>query len=141
MSSVARAAQAHKFIMAQSDGYDTVIGEKGAGLSGGQRQRIAMARTLLMDPCVLIFDDSTSAVDVETERKIQRALAVLLKERTAFVIAHRISTVKNADLILVLEKGQIVGQGTHDELLELNPLYAEIFYAQLEGDQEQANVR
>ncbi|MDH3676439.1 MAG: ABC transporter ATP-binding protein/permease, partial [Anaerolineae bacterium] len=128
---VARVAQAHNFIMQLPDAYETVIGEKGTGLSGGQRQRIAIARTLLVDPCVLIFDDSTSAVDAETEHRIQRAMEVLLRDRTAFVIAQRISTLRSANLILVLENGRVAGRGTHEELIETNPLYAEIFYSQL----------
>jgi ATP-binding cassette subfamily B protein len=133
---VARVAQAHNFIMQLPDAYETVIGEKGTGLSGGQRQRIAIARTLLVDPCVLIFDDSTSAVDAETEHRIQRAMEVLLRDRTAFVIAQRISTLRSANLILVLENGRVAGRGTHEELIETNPLYAEIFYSQLVDDGE-----
>jgi ATP-binding cassette subfamily B protein len=133
---VARVAQAHNFIRQLPDAYETVIGEKGTGLSGGQRQRIAIARTLLVDPCVLIFDDSTSAVDAETEHRIQRAMEVLLRDRTAFVIAQRISTLRSANLILVLENGRVAGRGTHEELIETNPLYAEIFYSQLVDDGE-----
>ena len=133
---VARVAQAHNFIMQLPDAYETVIGEKGTGLSGGQRQRIAIARTLLVDPCVLIFDDSTSAVDAETEHRIQRAMEVVLRDRTAFVIAQRISTLRSANLILVLENGRVAGRGTHEELIETNPLYAEIFYSQLVDDGE-----
>ena len=129
-----RAAQAHEFITQLAEGYETVLGERGAGLSGGQRQRIAIARALLVNPCILIMDDSTSAVDAETEQKIQRALDVLLKDRTAFIIAQRISTVRKADLILVMDQGQIVGQGTHETLLEESPLYAEIVYSQLVQD-------
>ncbi|MEM7345332.1 MAG: ABC transporter ATP-binding protein [Chloroflexota bacterium] len=131
---VARAAQAHEFIKDLPDGYETVIGEHGAGLSGGQRQRVAIARALLIDPCILIFDDSTSALDAGTEHKIQRAFSVLLKERTAFVIAQRISTVRNADIIVVLDKGRIVARGTHTELLETSELYADIVHSQLEDD-------
>jgi len=130
----ARAAQAHQFILEQSQGYQTTIGERGVGLSGGQKQRIAIARALLIDPRILIFDDSTSAVDSETEFQIQKALKNLLAGRTAFVIAQRISTVRNADLILVLDQGQIVAQGTHEELMEDSPIYAEILGSQLVDD-------
>jgi ATP-binding cassette, subfamily B, multidrug efflux pump len=130
----ARAAQAHDFILAQPQGYDTVVGERGVGLSGGQKQRIAIARALLVDPHILIFDDSTSAVDAETEFQIQQALKTLLAGRTAFVIAQRISTVRDADLILVLDQGEIVARGTHHELIETSPLYAEIFGSQLVDD-------
>ena len=132
---VARAAQAHHFIEAMPDGYDSMIGERGEGLSGGQRQRIAIARTLLLNPCVLIFDDSTSALDAETEYKIGRALAPLLAKRTAFIIAQRISTVRYADMVFVMDKGEIVARGKHEELLKTSPLYAEILYSQLEDDE------
>jgi ATP-binding cassette subfamily B protein len=132
---VARAAQAHRFIEALPDGYHSMIGERGAGLSGGQRQRIAIARTLLVNPCVLIFDDSTSALDAETEYKIGRALAPLLAKQTAFIIAQRVSTARYADIIFVMEKGQIVARGRHEELLKTSPLYAEILYSQLEDDE------
>ena len=131
---VARAAQAHGFIADLAEGYDTVIGERGAGLSGGQRQRLAIARALLVDPCIVIFDDSTSAIDAETEHKIQRAFDVLLKKRTAFIIAQRISTVRNADQILLVDQGWLVGRGTHEALLENNALYAEIVHSQLSDD-------
>ena len=128
----AKAAQVHDDIVAMPQGYDTVIGQHGAGLSGGQRQRIAIARTLLVDPCVIIFDDSTSALDADTESKIQRAFNVLLAKRTAFIIAQRISTVRNADLILLMDNGRIVARGTHDALLASSPLYADILHSQLE---------
>ncbi len=134
----ARMAQAHDFIAAMPDGYDTLIGERGVGLSGGQKQRVAIARALLIDPAILIFDDSTSAVDAETEYKLQQALETLLAERTAFIIAQRISTVRNADLILVLEDGQVADSGTHAELLETSALYAEILDSQLEADERVA---
>lgn len=132
---VTRAVQAHKFILEQPNGYDTVIGERGVGLSGGQRQRIAMARALITRPCLLIFDDSTSALDAETESKIQRALAPLFRKLTAFVIAQRISTVRAADEIFVMDKGQIVARGTHEHLLEHSSLYAEILASQLDADE------
>ena len=130
-------AQADSFIQELPQGYMTIVGERGVGLSGGQRQRIAIARALLLDPKILILDDSTSAVDTETEFKIQQALDQLMHHRTSFVIAQRISTVRNADVILILDKGKIVGQGTHDVLLRDNPIYGEIidsqFGAQLRG--------
>jgi ATP-binding cassette subfamily B multidrug efflux pump len=130
----ARAAQAHDFIMEMPDGYRTRVGERGVGLSGGQRQRIAIARALLIDPRILILDDSTSSVDAETEYQIQQALDRLMVGRTSFVIAQRISTVRNADLILVLDKGKLVAMGTHEGLLTESPLYAEILYSQLRED-------
>jgi ATP-binding cassette subfamily B protein len=131
---VARAAAAHDFIMAFPQGYDTPVGERGATLSGGQKQRIAIARALLMNPRILILDDSTSSVDLATEYQIQRALDRLMEGRTSFVIAQRISTVLNADQILVLDKGQIVARGTHEELMESSPLYVEIYNSQLVED-------
>jgi len=129
----AEAAQAAEFIAALPDGYDTVIGERGVGLSGGQRQRLAIARALLTDPRLLILDDSTSAVDTETEVAIQAALDRLMRDtrKTALVIAQRISTVRDADLILVLDQGRIVAQGTHEELVASSPLYNEILGSQL----------
>jgi ATP-binding cassette subfamily B multidrug efflux pump len=132
----AKAAQAHDFILELPQGYETVVGERGVTLSGGQRQRIAIARALLMNPRILILDDSTSSVDTETERMIQQALDFLMQGRTTFVIAHRLSTVRRADLILVMSNGQIVERGQHKELLELNGLYREIYDLQLR-DQEQ----
>lgn len=127
----ARAAEAHEFIMSFPNGYDTPVGERGQTLSGGQKQRIAIARALLLNPRILILDDSTSSVDYATERRIQNALDTLMKGRTSFVIAQRISTVQNADQILVLDKGEIVARGTHAELLEESALYAEIYHSQL----------
>ncbi|MEZ4870024.1 MAG: ABC transporter ATP-binding protein [Caldilineaceae bacterium] len=133
----AKAAQAHPFILEQPDGYQTRVGERGIGLSGGQRQRVAIARALLLDPRILILDDSTSAVDAETEYQIQQALDKLIVGRTSFVIAQRISTVRNADLVLVLDKGKIAGLGTHAELMMDSPLYAEIVQSQLREDKPQ----
>ncbi len=130
----ARAAAAHEFIMSFPEGYDTPVGERGVTLSGGQKQRIAIARALLLDPRLLILDDSTSSVDVSTEAQIQRALDRLMQGRTSFVIAQRISTVLNADQILVLDRGRVAAQGTHAELMETSPIYAEIYASQLMDD-------
>ncbi len=132
--SAAKAAQAHDFITEQPQGYETQVGERGVGLSGGQKQRIAIARALLLNPRILIMDDSTSAVDAETEYHIQQALDQLMQNRTSFVIAQRISTVRNADLILVLDQGKIEATGTHKALLMDSPLYAEIVQSQLRED-------
>jgi ABC-type multidrug transport system fused ATPase/permease subunit len=127
----AKAAQAHEFIEGFTNGYDTIVGERGVTLSGGQRQRVAIARALLMNPRILILDDSTSSVDTQTEKLIQAALDALMEGRTTFVIAHRLSTVRRADMILVMDKGQIVERGTHAELLEQGGLYKEIHDLQL----------
>ncbi|MEM7111224.1 MAG: ABC transporter ATP-binding protein [Chloroflexota bacterium] len=127
----AKAAAAHDFIMNFPQGYDTPVGERGSTLSGGQKQRVAIARALLLNPQILIMDDSTSSVDFQTERQIQNALDQLMEGRTSFVIAQRISTVRNADQILVLDKGRIAAQGTHAELMEESAIYADIYYSQL----------
>lgn len=127
----AKAAQAHEFISAMPDGYDTEIGERGVTLSGGQRQRMAIARALLLDPRILILDDSTSSVDTETEHLIQQALDRLMEGRTTFIIAQRLSSVRRADLILVLDQGRIVERGKHAELLAQNGLYRQIYELQL----------
>ncbi len=134
VQAAAKAAAAHDFIMSFPDGYATSVGERGTTLSGGQKQRIAIARALLLNPRILILDDSTSSVDVQTEAQIQTALDKLMKDRTSFVIAQRISTVVNADQILVLEKGLIVARGKHAELMEESEIYAEIYNSQLVGD-------
>ena len=130
----AKAAAAHDFILAFPEGYDTSVGERGATLSGGQKQRIAIARALLLNPRILILDDSTSSVDMATEAQIQSALNRLMQGRTSFVIAQRISTVVHADLILVLDKGEIVARGRHDELMEASEIYADIYSSQLVDD-------
>jgi len=127
----AQAAHAHDFIVSLPDGYDTEVGQRGVNLSGGQKQRIAIARALLVQPRVLILDDSTSAVDVETEVKIQAALEELMADRTSFVIAQRISTVLDADKIVVLDQGQVTATGTHAELMASSPIYQEIYESQL----------
>lgn len=132
----AQAAAAHDFITSFPEGYNTPVGERGTTLSGGQKQRVAIARALLLNPRLLILDDSTSSVDLITEYKIQKALDQLMKGRTSFVIAQRISTVLNADQILVLDKGQVVARGKHEDLMENSPIYAEIYNSQLVGDVE-----
>jgi ATP-binding cassette subfamily B protein len=134
ITAAALAAAAHDFIISFPAGYDTPVGERGTTLSGGQKQRIAIARALLLNPRILILDDSTSSVDAVTEYQIQQALDRLMSGRTSFVIAQRISTVRRADLILVLDSGRIAAQGTHDELMESSPIYAEIFASQLVED-------
>ena len=134
IEAAAKAAAAHDFILSFAQGYDTPVGERGATLSGGQKQRMAIARAVLMDPRLLILDDSTSAVDLETEYHIQKALDHLMQGRTSFVIAQRISTVRNADLILVLDRGRIAAQGKHEDLMEESAIYAEIYASQLVED-------
>ncbi len=131
LESAARDAQAHEFIMQMPEGYETEVGERGRTLSGGQKQRLAIARALLTNPRILILDDATSSVDSETEHLIQLALERVMHGRTTFVIAHRLSTVHSADLILVLDKGRIVARGKHAELLESSPLYVSIYHQQL----------
>ena len=132
----ARLAQLHDFIISLPDQYDTPIGERGVTLSGGQRQRLAIARTLLLDPPILILDDSTSSVDAETESHIHRALDEVMKGRTTFVIAHRVGTVKDADLILVLNEGEIVERGTHEELISREGMYEGYYRLQLLAEQD-----
>ena len=132
----AKRAQAHSFIMELPDGYDTILGERGMGLSGGQKQRIAIARAICVNPSILILDDATSAVDMETEFKIQQALMEVMKGRTTFIIAHRISSLKHADEILVLENGSIAERGTHEQLIKNGGSYQKIYDIQFKDRQK-----
>ncbi|MBS3949441.1 MAG: ATP-binding cassette domain-containing protein, partial [Peptococcaceae bacterium] len=132
----AKAARIHDFIMTLPEGYQALVGERGVGLSGGQKQRVAIARALLMDPKVLILDEATSSVDTETEYFIQQAFNELMKNRTTFVIAQRLSTVKNAQQIIVLDNGNIGEQGTHQELLHAGGVYREIYEMQFKQQEE-----
>jgi len=137
----ARSARADEFIARLPRGYDTRVGERGVSLSGGQKQRVAIARALLMDPRILILDEFTSAVDASTERFIRAALVELMRGRTTFVIAHRLSTVRAADVILVLQNGRLVDSGTHDELLDSSEIYRQIHASQLAEPEEVAQMR
>ena len=139
MYAAAQAANAHKFILEQSDGYETVIGEKGARLSGGQRQRLSIARALVKDAPILILDEATSALDSESEIEVQQAIEHLMENRTTIVIAHRLSTIRNADRICVMENGQIVEQGTHNELLSKEGRYQQLYEMQFQ-DQSNGSV-
>jgi ATP-binding cassette subfamily B protein len=134
----ARAAEADEFIAELPDGYDTQIGERGVKLSGGQRQRVAIARALLNDPAIIIFDEATSAVDTETEERIQESIARLVEDRTAFVIAHRLSTIQAADRIVVMDDGEIVESGTHEQLLAREGEYASLWESQADTDPSEA---
>jgi ATP-binding cassette subfamily B protein len=136
----AKAAAIHDVIMTFPDGYNTLVGEKGVTLSGGQKQRVTIARTLLKNPRILILDDSTSSVDLETEAEIREALNSLMQSRTTFIIAHRIQSVMKADLILVLDKGQVVQHGTHDELVnQFGGMYRKVYDIQTRIDEELEN--
>jgi ATP-binding cassette subfamily B protein len=128
----AKLAEAHAFIQALPLGYNTKVGERGSTLSGGQRQRIAIARALLGNPRILVLDEATSSLDTESERRFQRNLTQITRERTTFIIAHRLSTVHNADSILVLDRGILVEQGTHDQLMALKGLYHSLAQQQLD---------
>jgi ATP-binding cassette subfamily B multidrug efflux pump len=130
VEAVAKIANAHEFILQMPDGYDTIVGERGVGLSGGQKQRISLARALLKNPSIIILDDTTSAVDMETEAQIQSELSALSEKHTVFIIAHRISSIKDADQILVIDDGQIIESGTHDELLGNRGYYYTVFHHQ-----------
>ena len=127
----AKAAQLHGFIEGLPEGYETWVGERGVTLSGGQRQRLAIARTILLDTPILVLDDSTSSVDVATEAQIHEAMANVMRDRTSFVIAHRLSTVRSADLVLVLDQGRVVEQGAHDDLMRMNGFYRRVHDLQL----------
>jgi len=127
----AKAAQAHDFIMQLPAGYDTSLEQRGVNLSGGQKQRLAIARAIMLKPRILILDDSTSSIDVETESRIQVALEKLMRDHTSFIVAQRITTVLNADKILVIDKGRLVAQGTHSELMSSSAIYQEIYESQL----------
>jgi ATP-binding cassette subfamily B protein len=137
LEAATKAAAAHDFIMAFPQGYDTPVGERGLTLSGGQRQRVAIARALLLNPRILILDDATSSVDTETEQQIQAALDRLMRGRTCFVIAQRVSTVRNADQILVIDRGKLVAQGRHEELIRESGIYADIYYRQLSPEKSE----
>ena len=132
----AKAARAHEFILRLPDGYDSLVGERGQSLSGGERQRISIARALLIDPRILILDEATSSVDTETEREIQLALDNLIRGRTTIAIAHRLSTLGRANRLVVMERGQIVEVGPHQELLDRNGLYARLYRAQSESPED-----
>ena len=134
----AKIAHLHEYIEGLPDGYNTWVGERGITLSGGQRQRLSIARTILLDPPILILDDSTSSVDMGTEHRIQEALKEVIKGRTTFVIAHRLSTVKGADLVLVLEGGEIVERGSHQDLYDYDGFYRKIYDLELRPQEEGA---
>ena len=138
IEAAAKAANAHNFIMELPEGYNTKLGDRGVNISGGQRQRIAIARAILKDPRILVLDEATSALDTESERVVQEALNRLMVGRTSIIIAHRLSTIKNADRILVMDKGKLVEDGTHDELMEKNGLYAHLYQIQYRNNQEES---
>jgi ATP-binding cassette subfamily B protein len=131
----AKLARAHDFIERLPDGYNTLLGERGSGVSLGQRQLLAIARAALADPAILILDEATSSVDTRTERQIQAALETLLAGRTSFVIAHRLSTIRNADQVMVIQGGEIVERGKHDDLLAQRGAYYELYMRQFKGQE------
>ncbi len=134
MQSAARAAHAHEFVEWLPLGYDTVVGERGIKLSGGQRQRVAIARAILKDPAVLILDEATSSLDTESERLVEEAMETLLENRSTLIIAHRLSTVRRADRVVVLDRGRVVEEGTHGELLGREGVYAKLYRGQFRGE-------
>lgn len=131
----AKLANAHEFITSFEEGYDTLVGERGVRLSGGQKQRIAIARALVLDPTILLLDDATSALDAESEHLVQQAIDRAMQNRAVLVIAHRLSTVQNADLVVVISKGKIIEQGKHEELLAKGGVYKQLVKRQLQGAQ------
>ena len=135
-----KAANIHDFILGLPDGYDTIVGERGYRLSGGEKQRVAIARVILKDPRILVLDEATSNLDSGSEALIQAALKPLMKGRTSFVIAHRLSTILAADVILVVSEGQIVEQGTHQELLAQGGLYARLYNTQFRQQNQQTDI-
>lgn len=138
LEAVCRAANIHEFIASLPDGYDTLVGERGYRLSGGEKQRVAIARVLLKDPKVLILDEATSSLDSQSEALIQGAMQIVMQGRTSLVIAHRLSTVMNADLILVMDQGRLVERGRHEDLLQLGGLYANLYTTQFNTQQSNA---
>ncbi len=141
MIEACKAAQIHDFILSMPEGYETIVGERGLNLSGGQRQRIAIARALLKNVPLIILDEATSSVDMENEKSIQESMDYLLRNKTAITIAHRLSTVKNADRILVLRRGVIVEEGTHEELMNKKEYYYRLVLAQNEGVYNEENFQ
>jgi ABC-type multidrug transport system fused ATPase/permease subunit len=136
----AKAAHAHDFIMAQSDGYQTLVGDQGSLLSGGQRQRIAIARAILVDPAVLMLDEAASALDAESERYVQKAIEGLKGSRTILIVAHRLSTIMRADRVFVLEAGSIVESGTPEDLLDLNGRFRQLHDMQFGGERKRQSA-
>ena len=137
MIDAAKAAKIHDFIISLPEGYDTAVGERGLKLSGGEKQRVGIARTLLKNPPVLLLDEATSALDTDTERDIQESLRQMSEGRTVITIAHRLSTVVDADKIVVLDSGSIIEQGTHEELLALDGRYSQMWHRQASGEDEE----